>query len=61
MAKARRIRSFNVKVFLSTVDGGRTVASYLRDQKVYSQGDPADAVFYILSQFSCFHVWRISR
>ena len=29
------------------MDGGRTVASYLKDQKVYSQGDPADALFYI--------------
>ena len=47
MAKARSNRSFNLQEFLSTVDGGRTLANYLKDQKVYSQGDPGDAVFYI--------------
>jgi CRP/FNR family cyclic AMP-dependent transcriptional regulator len=36
-----------VKTFLSSVDGGRTVAAYQKDQKVFSQGDPADSVFYI--------------
>jgi CRP/FNR family transcriptional regulator, cyclic AMP receptor protein len=34
-------------VFLSTVDGGRTVSSYRKNQKVFAQGDPADSVFYI--------------
>jgi CRP-like cAMP-binding protein len=29
------------------VDGGRTVATYQKRQKVFSQGDPADSVFYI--------------
>jgi len=47
VAKARSNRSFNLQEFLSTVDGGRTLANYLKDQKVYSQGDPGDAVFYI--------------
>ena len=37
----------NVKKFLATVDGGRTVARYGKDQTVFSQRDPADAVFYI--------------
>ena len=45
MAKAKK-RPFNVKVFLNTVDGGRTVATYRKDQKVFSQGDPADSVFF---------------
>ena len=46
VAKAKK-RPFNVKVFLNTVDGGRTVATYRKNQKVFSQGDPADSVFYI--------------
>jgi CRP/FNR family cyclic AMP-dependent transcriptional regulator len=46
VAKAKK-RPFDVKVFLNTVDGGRTVATYRRDQKVFSQGDPADSVFFI--------------
>jgi len=45
VAKAKK-RPFNVKVFLNTVDGGRTVATYRKDQKVFSQGDPADSVFF---------------
>jgi CRP-like cAMP-binding protein len=47
MAKARKKRSFNVKAFLSTVAGGRTIATYRKDQTVFKQGDPADSVFYI--------------
>ena len=47
MAKAKKNPSFNVKTFLSTVSGGRTVASYRKNQKIFSQGDPADSVFYI--------------
>lgn len=47
MAKARRKAPFDVQVFLHTVDGGRSVSKYLTHQKVYAQGDQADAVFYI--------------
>ena len=47
VAKSKRNRSFNVKVFLDTVDGGRTIANYRKNQKIFSQGDPADSVFYI--------------
>lgn len=47
MAKARGEQPFDVKVFLNTVDGGRSVSKFRKNQKVYSQGDPADAVFYI--------------
>jgi CRP-like cAMP-binding protein len=36
-----------VKKFLGTVNGGRTVATYDRNQKVFSQGEPADSIFYI--------------
>jgi CRP-like cAMP-binding protein len=43
----KKKRSFDTEVFLNSVDGGRSVFKYLKDQKVYSQGDPADSVFYI--------------
>ena len=47
MAKAKRRKSFHVKVFLSTVDGGRSVSNYRKNQKIFAQGDAADSVFYI--------------
>jgi CRP/FNR family cyclic AMP-dependent transcriptional regulator len=48
MAKAKKKkRPFDVQTFLSTVDGGRTISTYQPKQKIYSQGDRADAVFYI--------------
>jgi CRP/FNR family transcriptional regulator, cyclic AMP receptor protein len=46
--KATKKKSaFNVEQFLSTVNGGRAISKYRKNQKVYRQGDPADAVFYI--------------
>jgi CRP-like cAMP-binding protein len=39
--------SFDPKIFLARVGEGRTSAEYKENQKVFSQGDPADAVFYI--------------
>ncbi len=47
MKKTTNKQPFDVKVFLSTVDGGRSVSTYRKNQKVFSQGDPADSVFYI--------------
>ena len=38
---------FSVNTFLSTVDAGRTVASYRKNQKIFSQGERAESVFYI--------------
>jgi CRP/FNR family transcriptional regulator, cyclic AMP receptor protein len=38
---------FDPKVFLAKVGGGRTIVDYSERQLVCSQGDPADAVFYI--------------
>jgi len=40
---------FDPKVFLSKVNGGRRIHDYRKDQIVFSQGDPSDAVFYIQS------------
>ena len=47
MAKERKIAPFDANVFLNTVAGGRTVSSYPKNRKVFSQGDPGDAVFFI--------------
>ena len=38
---------FDPKLFLAKVGEGRTIAEYSKDQMVFSQGDPADTVFYI--------------
>jgi CRP/FNR family transcriptional regulator, cyclic AMP receptor protein len=46
MATKRR-RSFDSKKFLASVEEGKTVSNYPSNQRVFSQGDPADAVFYI--------------
>jgi CRP-like cAMP-binding protein len=45
--KRKEKRPFDPKVFLSKVNGGRTVSNYRKNQIVYSQGAPADSVFYI--------------
>jgi CRP/FNR family cyclic AMP-dependent transcriptional regulator len=40
-------RKFNPQTFLSTIDGGRKIASFGKKQVIFAQGDSADAVFYI--------------
>ena len=47
MANKEKKVPFDPKVFLATVNGGRSIAKYRTNQKVFSQGKPADAVFYI--------------
>jgi CRP/FNR family transcriptional regulator, cyclic AMP receptor protein len=47
MAKKTKKVSFDPKVFLATVNGGRTISKYRKGQTVFSQGDAADSVFYI--------------
>ena len=39
--------AFDVKEFLTKSNGGKTVATYDGDTVIFSQGDPADAIFYI--------------
>jgi CRP/FNR family cyclic AMP-dependent transcriptional regulator len=41
--------SFDPKSFLAAVGEGRSIGEYRKDQIVFSQGDRADAVFYIQS------------
>ncbi len=45
---ARKSRAaFNPKAFLAKVGEGRSIAGYGKGETVFSQGEPADAVFYI--------------
>jgi CRP/FNR family transcriptional regulator, cyclic AMP receptor protein len=44
--KAKKV-PFDPKAFLATANDSRTLSKYRTDKVVFSQGDPADAVFYI--------------
>jgi CRP/FNR family cyclic AMP-dependent transcriptional regulator len=46
MAVERR-PSFDSKTFLACVVKGQSIGKYHKDEVVFSQGDPADAVFYV--------------
>jgi CRP/FNR family cyclic AMP-dependent transcriptional regulator len=43
----RRKATFDPKIFLAKGGKGKTVSKYQKDQIVFSQGEAADAVFYI--------------
>ena len=45
--RKRSKASFDPKKFLAKVGGGKTISKYQKDQVVFSQGQVADAVFYI--------------
>jgi CRP/FNR family cyclic AMP-dependent transcriptional regulator len=47
MAKKVKKAPFDPKAFLATVDSGRTLSYYREDEIIFSQGEPADSVFYI--------------
>jgi len=38
---------FDPRVFLAKIGAGRSIAAYKKNQKIFAQGDPADAVFFI--------------
>ena len=44
---AKKRRKFDPQTFLSTIDGGRTIAPFTKGQRVFDQGNAGDAVFYI--------------
>ncbi len=44
---SKTIRSFDPRTFLATIGDGRRSLSVSKKEPVYSQGDAADAVFYI--------------
>jgi CRP/FNR family transcriptional regulator, cyclic AMP receptor protein len=45
--KSKGRSPFDPKSFLAKIGEGRTIADYSRNRRIFSQGDPADAVFYI--------------
>jgi CRP/FNR family transcriptional regulator, cyclic AMP receptor protein len=47
MAAAEKRRKFDLQTFLSTIDGGRTIAAFPNKRTIFAQGDLPDAVFYI--------------
>lgn len=46
MSRVRK-PAFDVEAFLAKTAGGRSILEYAKGKVVFSQGDPADAVFYI--------------
>ena len=38
---------FDPKKFLATVNGGRTISTYRKGERLFAQGEAADSVFYI--------------
>jgi CRP-like cAMP-binding protein len=43
----KKEQQFDPKVFLATAGKGRTLADHAKNHKIFLQGDPADAIFYI--------------
>ena len=46
VAGKKRIK-FDPQTFLSTINGGRKIATFLKKQTIFAQGNSSDAVFYI--------------
>jgi len=44
---AEKRRKFSLQTFLSTINGGRTIAVFPNKRTIFAQGDAADSVFYI--------------
>jgi CRP/FNR family transcriptional regulator, cyclic AMP receptor protein len=45
--KTRKRHAFDPARFLATGENGRSLIEYRRDEVIFSQGEPADAVFYV--------------
>jgi CRP/FNR family cyclic AMP-dependent transcriptional regulator len=44
---SKRTRAFNPHAFLATIGVGRKAVLFSKKQHIFTQGDPADAVFYL--------------
>jgi len=44
---AKKLIKFDSNTFLSTMNGGRKIAAFAKRQRIFAQGDPSDAVFYL--------------
>jgi CRP/FNR family transcriptional regulator, cyclic AMP receptor protein len=47
VAVAKKRSKFDLKAFLSTIDGGRTIVAAPKKQTIFAQGDMADSVLYL--------------
>jgi CRP/FNR family cyclic AMP-dependent transcriptional regulator len=47
MVKKRKKVAFDSNVFVASVNRGRTISNYRKDEVIFSQAEPADAVSYI--------------
>jgi len=45
--KRKERQAFNPKIFLAKVGSGKTIADFHQNLMIFSQGDPANAIFYI--------------
>src|SRR6476660_4088844 len=43
----KKLIKFDPQTFLSTINGGRKIAAFLKKKTIFAQGDSSDAVFYI--------------
>ena len=46
-AAVKKRRDFDPHAFLATIGEGRKIVSFPKKQTIFTQGDPADAVFYV--------------
>jgi CRP/FNR family transcriptional regulator, cyclic AMP receptor protein len=44
---AKKRRKFDPKIFLSTIEGGRTMVAFPKKQTIFAQGDVCDSAFHI--------------
>ena len=47
VAVSKKLIKFDPKTFLSTINGGRKIEAFPKEQTIFAQGDSGDAVFYI--------------
>ena len=45
--KSNQVREFDPKTFLATIGEGRKIVRFEKDQTIFAQGNPTDAVFYV--------------
>ncbi|HZQ20057.1 MAG TPA: Crp/Fnr family transcriptional regulator [Terriglobales bacterium] len=46
-AVSKKVSKFDPQTFLSTIDGGRKIVAFSKNQTIFAQGDSSDAVFYV--------------
>ena len=45
--KSKKPQQFDPNLFLTTLGEGRTIKNHQKNRKIFAQGEPADALFYI--------------